>query len=117
MARELLQKQRMAQNNSTDLLEGSPQYSESFLKIAEKIKYFWVFGSWIEDHIKVVYFELNRLYMKSKDYRSGYKVLKKLVDLMPTDIEVLSRFAKYCHFIGRNRESKKYYKIFKELNI
>jgi len=54
--------------------------------------------------------------MKSKDYRTGYKTLKKLVDLYPEDLEVLSRFAKYCHYIGRNKESKKYYTKFSELN-
>ena len=63
-----------------------------------------------------MHFELNRLYMKAKDYRSGYKVLKKLVTLFPKDIEILSRFAKYCHYIGRNKESKKYFKAFSELN-
>lgn len=45
--------------------------------------------------LKLVYFELNRLYMRSKEYKCGYNVLKKLIKIMPTDVEVLPRIAKY----------------------
>lgn len=79
-------------------------------------KYFWVFGNNIDEQIKLVFFELNRLYMKSKDYRWGYKVLKKCVNALPADIETLLRIAKYCHYIGRNKESKKYYEMFSKIN-
>uniref|UniRef100_A0A7S3NZD8 Uncharacterized protein n=1 Tax=Euplotes crassus TaxID=5936 RepID=A0A7S3NZD8_EUPCR len=89
--------------------------SEEFEKILSKIKYFWPFGPTIEAQLKVVHFELNRLYLKSKDFRSGYNILKKLIQILPNDIDVVSRFAKYCHFIGRNKESRKYYQKLAEL--
>ncbi|CAI2360715.1 unnamed protein product [Moneuplotes crassus] len=89
--------------------------SEEFEKILSKIKYFWPFGPTIEAQLKVVHFELNRLYLKSKDFRSGYNILKKLIEILPNDIDVVSRFAKYCHFIGRNKESRKYYQKLAEL--
>ena len=49
----------------------------------------------LEAKLKLTYFELNRLYMKTKEYRSGYKVLYKLVEVSPLDVEVLLRTAKY----------------------
>ena len=45
--------------------------------------------------IKIICFELNRLYMKSKEYKCGFNVLKKLIEITPTDLEVLQRIAKY----------------------
>lgn len=56
---------------------------------------FWLFGTDIDDQLKVVFFELSRLYMRNKDYRSGYKVLKNLIELIPTDVDALIRIAKY----------------------
>lgn len=84
--------------------------------VLANIIYFWVWGNSLEEQIKLVYFELNRIYMRSKDYRTGYKILKKLIDTFPSDIEVLLKIAKYCHYIGRNKESKKYYSEFTILN-
>lgn len=37
--------------------------------VVKHILYFWVFGNSIQEQLKLVYFELNRLYMKCKDYR------------------------------------------------
>jgi len=45
--------------------------------VEKHLYYFWVFGNNIDEQFKLVNFELNRLYMRSRDYRSGYKVLKK----------------------------------------
>lgn len=89
---------------------------------------FGLMGSNIKEKLKLIYFELNRLYTKNKDFKWGYKVLKKWISILsvqnsengnisvkPSDVDWLLRIAKYCHFIGRNKESRKYYDTFQAL--
>ena len=99
------------------ILSRSKESTKEDLKVlSNRINFFWAFGDNLNEQYKLVNFELNRLYMKSKDYRWGYKVLKRLVDRFPNDVEILLRTAKYCHYIGRNKESKRYYELFMHIN-
>jgi hypothetical protein len=61
----------------SDLRNFPPAKEEIACSVEKHIYYFWVFGHNIDEQLKLVCFELNRLYMRSKDFRTGYKVLKK----------------------------------------
>mmetsp|Transcript_28021 Transcript_28021/g.32108 ORF Transcript_28021/g.32108 Transcript_28021/m.32108 type:complete len:106 (+) Transcript_28021:155-472(+) len=63
------EKLHLMSNEISQKIKSDPIENPDFKLPYARVVYFWVFGDSIHEQFKVVNFELNRLYMKHKDYR------------------------------------------------